>query len=233
MPYFPASCMPDGLIEAFRAIGEPTSAVADALDKLGIVGVLGSTALRGSINGACLVGRALTLRNVPRQAAPATLPREVWNGMAELEAHNLAEPDDVIVIEGVSGASNMGGIAARIGLRQGEAGAIVAGGVRDIAESRRIGYPIWSSEVVPLTGKWRVETVEINGSVDIHGIRVEPGDLVVADDSGVCFVPRQYAAEVLSLALAKSEVEQKLAAEVASGLSVPELAGVRKRKSAP
>ena len=87
----------------------------------------------------------------------------------------------------------MGGISAQTGKRQGEAGAIVMGGVRDIAHSRAVGYPVWSSGITPVTGKWRIETVEINGAVQIGDIRVEPGDLVVADDTGVCFIPRDIA----------------------------------------
>ena len=106
--------------------------------------------------------------------------------MAEFEAHNLAEDGDVLVIDGVSGMSNMGGISAQTGKRQGERGAIVMGGVRDVAAFARVGYPIWSTEITPVTGKWRLQTVEINGTVKIGGVRVEPGDLVVADDTGVC-----------------------------------------------
>jgi regulator of RNase E activity RraA len=68
----------------------------------------------------------------------------------------------VLVIEGVHGVSNIGGISAAIGKRQGEIGAVVDGGVRDVSECRAIGYPIWSRDVTPLTGKWRVQTVQIN-----------------------------------------------------------------------
>ena len=80
----------------------------------------------------------------------------------------------------------MGGISAQTGKRQGEVGAIVQGGVRDIAHSRAIDYPVWASEITPVTGKWRLETVEINGPIQMGEVRVNPGDLVVADDTGVC-----------------------------------------------
>ena len=71
--------------------------------------------------------------------------------MAEFEAHNLAEDGDVLVIEGVSGMSNMGGISALTGKRAGERGSIVMGGIRDIPHSRSLGYPIWASEITPIT----------------------------------------------------------------------------------
>jgi len=69
--------------------------------------------------------------------------------------------------------------------------------VRDIAHSRALGYPVWASDITPVTGKWRLETVEINGPIQIGGVRVAPGDLVVADDTGVCFIPRDVVLEVL------------------------------------
>ena len=126
---------------------------------------------------------------------PTRRARRHVNKMAEFEAHNLALPGDVIVIDGVAGISNMGGISAQTGKRQGEAGAIVFGGVRDIAHSRAVGYPVWSTEVTPVTGKWRIETVEINGEIEVAGVRVAPGDIVFADDTGVCFIPRARAAK--------------------------------------
>lgn len=216
---------PEGAVEALKSLGGPTSAVADALDELGIAGVVGSATLPGSIPGACIVGPALTLRNVARQGTPTALVRGAENRMADLEAHNLARPGDVIVIQGLPGCSNMGGVAARIGHRQGEAGAIIDGGVRDIGESRGIGYPIWARELTPLTGKWRLEAVEVNGPVDICGVRVYPGDLVVADDCGVCFVPHAHIPAVVAAALKKDRAERAKVAEIDAGLSVPELAG--------
>jgi hypothetical protein len=122
-----------------------------------------------------------------RRCSPHLLPSQTT---AEFEAHNLARPGDVLVVDGVPGVSNLGGISTQTGKRQGEAGAIVFGGVGDIAHSRSVGYPVWSSEVTPLTGKGHIETVEINGEVEVTGVRVAPGDIVLADDSGVCFIPR-------------------------------------------
>ena len=52
-----------------------------------------------------------------------------------------------------------------MGKRQGEAGAIVDGAVRDIGHSREIGYPVWSTSVSPMTGKWRIRTVTVNRPV--------------------------------------------------------------------
>ena len=88
----------------------------------------------------------------------------------------------MLVIEGVPNISNMGGNSAQTGKRQGEVGAIVQGGIRDISHQRAVGYPIWASDITPVTGKWRIEAAEINGPVLIGGVQVHPGDLVVADE---------------------------------------------------
>jgi 4-hydroxy-4-methyl-2-oxoglutarate aldolase len=215
---------PDGAIERFLAIGDPTAVVSDAMDELGIaLGAIAASVLKPTIPGTTMVGPALTVRNVPQRADPLEGARNGVNRMGEFEAHNLAIRGDVLVIEGVANMSNMGGISALTGKRQGEAGAVVMGGIRDIAHSRVVGYPLWSSEVSPVTGKWRLETVEINGSVQIGGVRVEPGDLVVADDTGVCFIPRDRILEVLELAEKKTKAEEIRCKAIVGGVAVAEI----------
>ena len=144
--------------------------------------------------------------------------------MAEFEAHNLATPGDVLVIQGVANVSNMGGISAQTGKRQGEVGAIVMGGVRDIAHSRAVDYPIWASDITPSTGKWRLETVEINGDIQIGEVRVACGDLVVADDTGICFIPRDMILAVLEAAEKKSRAEDIRCKAIDDGMPVPDIA---------
>jgi 4-hydroxy-4-methyl-2-oxoglutarate aldolase len=139
--------------------------------------------LKPTLPGKSIVGPALTVRNIRQRSDPLNAATHV-NRMAEFEAHNLAEDGDVLVISGVSGMSNMGGISSMTGKRQGERGAIVMGGVRDVRHSRSIDYPVWASEITPVTGKWRLETMEINGEIQMGNVRVSPGDLVIADDTG-------------------------------------------------
>jgi 4-hydroxy-4-methyl-2-oxoglutarate aldolase len=214
---------PQGLIERFKRFTDATSVVCDVMDELGITGAIGASVLAPSLPSASIVGPALTVRNIlQREQVHETAPVHV-NRMAEFEAHNLALPGDVLVIDGVAGISNMGGISAQTGKRQGEAGAIVSGGVRDLGHSRRVGYPIWATEITPVTGKWRIETVEINGDVQIEGVRVSPGDIVVADETGVCFIPISRAAEVLERALTKAALEEKKCAAIEAGTAVADL----------
>jgi regulator of RNase E activity RraA len=91
--------------------------------------------------GTVMVGAALTVRNIPERAHRYEAMRAHVNRMAEGEAHNLALPGDVLVIDGVVGISNMGGILAQTGKSQGEVGTKVMGGIRDLGHSRRVGYP--------------------------------------------------------------------------------------------
>jgi 4-hydroxy-4-methyl-2-oxoglutarate aldolase len=214
---------PDGIIDGFRALGDATGIVSDVMDELGIPCVVGTSVLKPTLAGSRIVGPALTVRNIMQREQVYETARRHVNKMAEFEAHNLAHGGDVVVINGVPGISNMGGISAQTGKRQGEAGAIVFGGVRDIAHSRRVGYPIWATEVTPVTGKWRIETVEINGEIEIAGIRVAPGDIVLADDTGVCFIPRARASEVLELAKQKSAAEEAKCKAIDAGVPVADL----------
>jgi 4-hydroxy-4-methyl-2-oxoglutarate aldolase len=215
---------PDGAVEAFLALGDPTGIVADAMDELGIAcGVVGAHVLKPTISGTVMVGPALTIRNVAQRADPLEGARRHVNKMAEFEGHNLATPGDVMVIQGVSNMSNMGGISAQTGKRQGEVGAVVSGGVRDIAHSRAVGYPVWASEFTAVTGKWRLETVEINGAIQIGDVRVEAGDLVIADDTSVCFVLRDRILDVLALSQKKAKAEQIRCAAIEKGIPVHEV----------
>lgn len=194
--------IPVDVLEGYRALADLTGTVSDALDECRIAAVVPGSVLKPTEPRARIVAQAVTVLNRRRNGKVSKL--------AEIEAHNLAAPGDVLVIQGVANVSSMGGISASVGRRQKEAGAIVDGAVRDADHSRRIGYPVWSSGVSPVTGKWRIETVAVNKPVTIAGIEVNPGDLVVADEVGVCFVPYARAAEVLAVArrLAASERER-------------------------
>ena len=214
---------PEGIIDGYRALGDASGIVSDVMDELGITGVVGASVLKPTIPGSSIVGPALTVRNIVQREHVYEAARRHVNKMAEFEAHNLALPGDIVVIDGVAGISNMGGISAQTAKRQGEVGAIVFGGVRDLAHSRRVGYPIWASEVTPVTGKWRVETIEINSEIVVAGIRVAPGDIVLADDTGICFIPRARAAEVLEMARQKSAAEEAKCAAIDRGVPVADL----------
>ncbi len=204
------------IVEGFRALEDLTGTTSDALDECGIAATVPASTLRPSDPSARVAGQAITVLN--RKAAE----RRKVSGLADIEAHNLAAPGNVLVVQGVAGISSMGGVSATIGKRQGEIAAIVDGAVRDIDHSRRIGYPIWSAGVSPITGKWRIETMAVNEPVHIAGIEVTPGDLVLADECGVCFVPLARAAEVLAVAQRLAASEARRLQALAEGMPLAE-----------
>ena len=212
--------LPREVLDGFRALGDLTGTVSDAMDQLGIAGVVPASILRPTDPKARVVAQALTVFNKKISRSVQDAVKGKKSGLADIEAHNLAEPGDILVIQGVANVSSMGGVMATVGRRQGEAGAIVDGAVRDIDHSREIGYPVWSSSVSPMTGKWRIETVAINKPVTIAGIGVKPGDLVIADEVGVCFVPFARAAEVLAMAQRLAGAEALRLKKLEEGISL-------------
>jgi 4-hydroxy-4-methyl-2-oxoglutarate aldolase len=215
---------PPGVIEGLRALDGVTNLVSDILDEMFLARTIPATYLKPTIPGTTIVGPALTVRNVPLPATPFEVIRARHsNSQADAEAHNLSVPGDILVIQGFGDASNIGGMSSMLGKRQGSLGAVVWGCCRDVGHSRKIGYPIWSRGVTPLTGKWRLETAEINGDIRFGDVAVCCGDIVVADDSGVCFIPYARAAEVLDKARARAAVEERRMRMIADGVPISEL----------
>ena len=218
------------MLEAFRALVDLTGTLSDAMDELGIVGVVPAYVLPPVNSGTRVVGQALTVRNIQRTAQIHRAALDKSNTQGESEAHNLAEPGDVLVIEGVMGCSNMGGQSATIARRQGFAGAVVDGTVRDPEQYRSMGWPVWCRGFTPITGKYRMQTVEVNGAVQVCGVQVSPGDLVCADEAGVAFVPREQALQVLEIARKIDSADTRRKKDIEAGVSVAELI-TRKYKS--
>ena len=211
------------IVEGFKVLVDLTGTISDAMDELGIVGVVPAYVLPPVTPGTRIVGPALTVRNIQRSAQIHKAAQEKTNTQGETEAHNLAEPGDVLVIEGIMGCSNMGGQSATIARRQGFIGAIVDGTVRDPQQYRGMGWPVWCRGFTPITGKWRMQTVEINGTVQICGVQVSPGDLVCADEAGVAFVPREQAAVVLEVARKIDSADTKRKVDIDKGVPVADL----------
>lgn len=215
--------IPADILDGFRALPDLTGMASDAMDELGIVGVIPASILKPVDTKSRIVGRALTQLNIPHPLPVPDAVKTGVSGLAEIESHNISEPGDVLVIQGVDNVSNLGGMAQTIGHRQGQIGAIIDGGARDVDHARDIGYGLWSRSVSPITGKWRVQTVAVNKPVEICGIAVYPGDLVLADDVGVCFIPRERAAEVLARTQRIAAAEKVRVAKIESGAPVSEL----------
>jgi regulator of RNase E activity RraA len=215
--------LPKDIIEGFKVLVDLTGTLSDAMDELGIVGVVPAYRMPPVNTGQRIVGPALTVRNIAHAAQIHKAAVDKTSGQGETEAHNLAEPGDVLVLQGVMGCSNMGGQSATIARRQGFIGAVVDATVRDPEQYRSMGWPVWCRGFTPITGKWRMQTVEVNGIVEICGVQVKPGDLVCADEAGVAFVPRDRAAEVLEISRKIDGADTKRKGDIDRGVSVSDL----------
>jgi len=181
--------------------------------------------LRPVVPGKTAVGPAVTLRYlVERLTVTKSFTEKAVARLADRDAYAVAQPGDLVVMDaGGAEISCMGGLSTTVAVARKLSGCVVHGGVRDVATIRGKGYPVWSTHITPRSGKYRLEAVEINGPVTIGGVQVRPGDLVVADDSGVVVVPLERAEEVLRHAREAAAREQRIIQMLAGGATLAEL----------
>src|ERR1700746_2699227 len=139
--------------------------------------------------------RTVQLKKDEGNKAPSAL-----NGM--LAAIDQGSTDSVYVMAVEDGAdiAGMGGLMGTAMAARGYAGAVIDGGVRDVAYLRKIGFPVFATGIVPSTSVHHYRFAGAQIPVVCNGVQVNPGDIVVADSDGVAVVPRAQAQPVLSLA---------------------------------
>jgi regulator of RNase E activity RraA len=122
------------------------------------------------------------------------------NGM--LAAIDAGAKDSVYVMTVEDGAdiAGMGGLMGTAMHARGYAGAVVDGGVRDVAQLHRIGFPVYALGPVPSTSVGHYKFGGSNIPLVCDGVQVQPGDIVAADQDGVVVVPRAKAQAILELA---------------------------------
>lgn len=126
-----------------------------------------------------------------------------------LSAIDSGGPGSVYVMKVEDGEdiAGMGGLMGTAMFARGFAGAVVDGGVRDLPQLKRIGFPVYSTGAVPSTSVGHYRFAGVNVGLDAGGTHVNAGDIVVADQDGVVIVPRARAAQVLVLAQKLDETE--------------------------
>ena len=177
-----------------------TSTLANALDDVGLHGnVMG--ALLPVTPGARMVGPAVTVKEL--SGPYGSFESEDFKVGAIIDA---AGPGDVVVIDCAGAAcSTWGGTASLAAQLKGVAGLVVDGAVRDREEIDELGFPVFSRHVVPTTGRHRLKVEAINVPVEVGGVGIEPGDLVLADGTGLVALPRRKAAEIIERAEAMAD----------------------------
>jgi 4-hydroxy-4-methyl-2-oxoglutarate aldolase len=184
--------VPAGLLARLAALD--SCACSDALDQLGLAGV--APGLRALALARRVTGPVITVALGPVDGARSA-SRHL--GTAAVEA---AQPGDVIVVaaRGRVDAAGWGGVLSLAATIRGVSGVIVDGACRDVDESASLGLPVYALAAVPATARGRQAEVGWNTPVEVAGVTVTPGDLAVADGSGVVFVPAGRAAEVVAAA---------------------------------
>ncbi len=129
-----------------------------------------------------------------------------------LDAIDAAPPGSVYVMVLEDGAdyAGIGGLMATAMKYRGLAGAVVDGSVRDTPQIRRLQFPVFSRGVVPSTTINHYRVTGVNVPVTCAGVRVNPGDIVTADEDGVAVVPRAKAADVLRKAQELDDTEHRM-----------------------
>jgi 4-hydroxy-4-methyl-2-oxoglutarate aldolase len=195
-----------------RARKLDTTALSDALDRLGIPGqCLGIKPLDHSFRTA---GRAFTILYGPAGKPPGT----VGDFIDDIPAGN------VVVIDngGRENATVWGDIMTMVAHRRGLAGTVIDGACRDTHLALSLGYPIFSRSYSMRTGKDRVQLEALNGPVNIGDARVNSGDIVRGDSDGVVVIPREHENEVLTSAEEIDAKEEQIRRAVQDGMTLAE-----------
>jgi 4-hydroxy-4-methyl-2-oxoglutarate aldolase len=217
--------MPDELIRRLRHLD--TCAVSDALDRLGQRGVV--LGLRPLSVRRRVAGRAVTVqleRNTPELqaelAARGEKPRHLCTA-----AVDASGPDDIIVIAngGRLDVAGWGGTLSLGAQVRGIEGVVVDGAVRDADEAIDLDFAVYATVAVPLTARGRIVEVAWNVPIRFGDLDVQPGDLVLADSSGVVFVSAEHAAEVISAAEDIAARERAMAEAVRAKRPMAEVMG--------
>jgi len=195
-----------------RLIKLDTCAVSDALDSLNLKGA--TWGVRPQWQCPKIAGRAVTMK-----IKPAGLQQPTQHlGTAPIEA---AQPGDVIVIDngGKLEFSCWGGLLALSAKLKGISGVVIDGASRDIDEARELEFPVYARGVVPMTARNRVVQESYNQEIQFAGVQCHPGDLVLADGSGIIIVAKEKEQEIVIAAEAIYAKEQEMAAGIRQGYS--------------
>lgn len=165
-----------------------------------------------------LVGTAITVR-VPSMDSTAVHL-----------ALDILEPGDVLVIDRCGDCihASLGGMVAYAAKKKGAAGAVVDGAITDLEEITEHQFPVYCRGVSPLTTKTLGIEGEINTSISVSGVPVDPGYLVIGDSDGVVFLHPDLSLSMLREAEKRQEREKFVKSELDRGTSLSSLSGAEK-----
>jgi 4-hydroxy-4-methyl-2-oxoglutarate aldolase len=189
-----------------------TATVHEAIGRNGYLG----PGIRPIQTGARISGTALTVLCWPGD-----------NLMLHV-AVEQARPGDIVVVTTTSPCSDglFGELIATSLAAHGVRGIVMGAGLRDTAELRTMGFPAWTANI-SAQGTVKETPGAVNVPVSVGGQLIRPGDAIVADDDGVCVVPRPDVATAVTASAARAAKEEKNRTALAEGQLGVEMYGLR------
>ncbi len=198
------------LITEYMRLSTPN--VSDALDRLHVDGAPhGILPLWPGCKK--IAGPAATMKLVPVGEASGS------PAMGSLEAVRAAHAGDVLVIDhgGCMDVNSYGGIVGFSTLHRGLAGCVIDGVARDVDEYQQLGLPVYARGIIQQSIRNRCAFAGHGIEVQLAGVTVRPGDLVMADDNGIVIIPHERAQEVLKIAKEYKTIEGNIVQAIGNG----------------
>ena len=172
--------------------------------------------------GVRLVGRARTCRYLMRRGPQGAPDREARRRSAEIVLIESIEPGDVFCVDalGVPTAGIIGDILTTRLKARGAAAAVIHGAVRDTPYLKEVGLPVYAAASHPAASGRDLIAVDYDLPVNMAGVHLLPGDIVLADDEGVLAMPLDLAEYVAAHGPAKEQMEAWIRDRIEAGGSV-------------
>jgi regulator of RNase E activity RraA len=203
------------LLDRLRALD--ACAISDALDQLSLPGVVHGPRPMWPVTGV-VAGYVRTIQAGPR-------PTDGPSAHIAAAAVDASGDDHVLVISngGRLDVSCWGGILTQAAKRNGIRGVVIDGACRDIAESQQFGFPVFARAAVPTSARGRIVQLSMDEPIAFGDVTVAPGDLVIADVTGLAFIPGARAEEIVEIGERIVAREAAMAIAVAEGKPVNEV----------